>query len=685
MAHDLERLFRLEASELVAGLTQSLLALEKTPDRRDLIANCFRLAHTLKGAARTVMRTDISEMAHTMEETLAVYRENGEPIEPDCVSDLLKVLECIRLDLEKPAAHAERTGSGSQPLELATDRFATIRVELEDMDALLLALAEARAQLRGLHALHKHLARAQRAATTLLESPSLDGLARSSTDAERQRQRAALHELREGLTLAQRDAESGLGRSEQELAQAHALASALRLVPVSALAAQLELAIRDAAQLLGKQAVLELQGGEIRIEANVLSAVQDALLHMVRNAVDHGIEPPAQRRASGKDAQGRIRVTVQQRGRRVTFLCTDDGSGIDVAAVCRAAVARGVLTAKEAAALSPQEVLQLIFSAGVSTSQAITEMSGRGVGLDVVREIARRFHGETSATSAPGAGTTIGLTVPTSLASLTVLAVAVSGLTVLLPLDVVRGAVRVAHSELISLPTGDSIVYEGKTIAFVPLGPLLGRRGAAPDKWSVIILAVGGQLLALGAERIEGSMEVIVKPLPPAAGPHELIAGAALDAQGDPLLVLDPRRLLQHSGGSILSARNAAVRPPRPPILVIDDSLTTRTLEQSILEAAGYEVELAESAEEALHKARERSYGLFIVDIEMPGMNGFEFTAVTRADEKLRQVPIIVVSSLSSVEHSRRAISAGAAAYIVKSEFDQGRFIEKVAQLLHAP
>ena len=142
--------------------------------------------------------------------------------------------------------------------------------------------------------------------------------------------------------------------------------------------------------------------------------------------------------------------------------------------------------------------------------------------------------------------------------------------------------------------------------------------------------------------------------------------------------------LLEHSGSAVRSAGSTAVRPPRPPILVIDDSLTTRTLEQSILEAAGYEVELAESAEEALHKARERAYGLFIVDIEMPGMNGFEFTAVTRADEKLRQVPIIVVTSLSSIEHSRRALSAGAAAYIVKSEFDQGRFIDKVAQLLHA-
>lgn len=686
MAYDLERMFRLEASELTSGLAQSLLALEKTPDRADLIANCFRLAHTLKGAARTVRRTDISELAHTMEETLAVYRESGDPIEPDCVGDLLKVLECIRVDLEQTPA-AGSSAAGERRPDLTEERFATIRVELSDMDALLLSLSEARAQLRGLHGLQKHLGRALRAAANLLESPGPEASGPGAA-AQAQRQRAALGELREGLLLAQRDAESGLGRAEQELLQAHELASKLRLVPVSALAAPLELAIRDAAQVLGKQVALELRGGEVRIEANILSAVQDALLHMVRNAVDHGIEAPAQRLQAGKEAMGRICVTVQQRGRRVTFLCADDGCGIDVEAVRQAALSRHVLSDAEAAALSPQEALQLIFSAGVSTSREVTEVSGRGVGLDVVREIARRFHGEVSAASTIGVGASISLTVPTALALLTVMAVSLAGRTVLLPLDAVRGALRLSQSEIVSQAGRDCVLYEGKAITFVPLASLLGMVVPTLAKWSVVIIQSGGQagghLLALGTERIEGSLDVVVKPLPPAVGSHQLVAGAALDAQGDPLLVLDPRGLLQRSAGLSSVPRTAAMRLPRPPILVIDDSLTTRTLEQSILEAAGYEVELADSAEAALRKARARTYSLFIVDIEMPGMSGIEFTALTRTDEKLRQVPVIVVTSLSAAEHSRRALAAGAAAYIVKSEFDQSRFIEKVAQLVQA-
>lgn len=679
MPYDLERMFRLEANELVSGLTQSLLALEKEPDRGDLIATCFRLAHTLKGAARMVLRTDVSELAHTMEETLATYRESGDPIEPDCVSDLLKVLECIRGDLERPAAAAR--GERRSAPDLTAERFTTVRVELTAMDALLAALSEARAQLRGLHGVQNQLVRAQRAAAVLPAPSGPSDPTNPRAAAERQRQLAALDELRDSLLHAQRDTESRLGRAEQELAQAHELASTLRLVPVSAMLAHLELAARDAAQLLGKSIALELRGGEVRVEANILSAVQDALLHMVRNAVDHGVESPAERQQCGKDPVGHIRVVVQPRGRRVTFQCSDDGRGIDAAAVREAAVASHFLTQEEAAGLSAHAALQLIFGAGVSTRRAVTEMSGRGVGLDVVRELTTRLHGEVSVQSVVGSGTTLGMTVPISLSSLAVLSMSFAGMTLLLPLDAVRGARRLAHSELVAQPSGQAILYEGQSIPFVPLGALLGVAVAPRARWSVVIAQAGAHLIALGADRIDGSQDVVIKPLPAAAGSQPLFTGAALDAQGDPLLVLDPRGLLERASALLPSQSAPLVRPPRLPILVIDDSLTTRTLEQSILEAAGYEVELADSAEAALSKARQRAYSLFIVDIEMPGMSGVEFTARTRADEKLKRVPVIVVTSLASPAHQERALAAGASAYIVKSEFDQGRFIEKVALL----
>lgn len=687
MSADLERLFRLEAAELVESLEQGLLELEKAGERSDLISQCYRFAHTLKGAARTVRRTDLSELAHTVEEALAPYRDSGTPIEPDCVSDLLKLMKIIRAELLQPMPAARTETDQEQPaaMMLDADRFETVRVELSEMDQLLAALSEARLQLRGLRELQDRFGRAQRTVAELLEPLSRDkGNEKESriTAAQRQRAHAALDDLRSILLHMPRDLSARLERAEQELAQAHERVGTLRLVRVAALFASLELAARDAAQLLGKQVDLECQGGDIRIEANILSAVRDALLHMVRNAVDHGIEPEGTRLQRGKDPVGCVRVIAERRGRRVAFLCQDDGGGIDASAVRRAALARRVVTPAEAAVLSPEDTLKLIFRPGISTASAITEVSGRGVGLDIVREVAARFNGEVLVSSEPGVGSTIGILVPTAMALLTALVVSVSGSEVLIPLDAVRSTRRVASAEIIKQPEGESILFEGRAVPFVPLAPLLGCSAIARDRWSVIIAQAGSELLALGADRLEGTLDLTVKPLPPEAGAQPLCAGAALNTQGDPVLVLDLRGILASQSGTDAHLRISSAPPPRLPILVIDDSLTTRTLEQSVLEVAGYEVDLASSGEEGLSKARARRYGLFIVDVEMPGMSGFDFTALTRADPALGQIPVILVTSLSSPEHRRRGAEAGAAAYIVKSEFNQGLFLQRVMELL---
>ena len=694
MGGELDRMFHLEASELTSDLSRSLLTLTKSPERTDLLSHCFRLAHTLKGAARVVRRTDISELAHTMEETLAPYRENGEPIELDAVSDLLKVLELIRSDLQPPEL-ASRTSASPQYErgERSAERIETIRVELTALDALLAGLSEARTQLGGLRAMQALLLRAQRTTADLLQQSaqlSTDTTSELSLKATvgHQRLSEGIEELQRVLLQVNRETETRLGRGEQELTQAYELLGTLRLVPVSTVFEQLELLAHDAAQVLGKQVALELVGGDVRVEANILLAVRDALLHLLRNAIDHGIEPRTLRLQRGKSAEGRVTVTAERRGRRVIFLCTDDGGGIDVEAVRAAAVTRGVLTAEAAATLPPEAALQLIFSAGVSTSRSVTQMSGRGIGLDVVRATAARFNGEVSVTAKSGSGSTIGITVPIALTSLVTLAMAFGDLTVLIPLDSVRGALRLGRGEIIREPTRDSIVYEGQAIPFLSLAALFGLPVAAPEMWSAVIVQAGQagpHRMALGAERLAGTMEVVVKPLPLAVGAHPFVSGAALDLQGDPRFVLDPRGLLKWRLGEAPVLVERPRGPLQLPVLVVDDSLTTRMLEQSILEAAGYEVDLADSGEEGLRMAQVRSYGLFIVDIEMPGMSGFEFTALTRADPDLSEVPVVLVTSLSSPEHRRRGMEAGAAAYLVKSEFDQNLFVDMIAQLIKQP
>jgi two-component system chemotaxis sensor kinase CheA len=398
--------------------------------------------------------------------------------------------------------------------------------------------------------------------------------------------------------------------------------------------------------------------------------------------VAHGIEGEVERAAAGKPAAGRVVLSVERRGHRIAFLCRDDGRGIDVEAVRRVAAGRGLLPL--AAPAETQEVFRLLLKGGLTTASTVTEVSGRGVGLDVVRETVARLKGETSLRSEPGLGATIEICVPVSLSSLPALLVDAAGIAASLPLDAVRQTLRLASSDIARSADSDSIVYEGNVIPFVPLARALRRPSSSSSgrrHWSAIVVQSGGDLAAIGVDRLLGTANVVVRPLPSGAEVDAVVAGAALDAEGHPQLVLDPDGLV----AAARLGRGALAEPepaPRRPVLVIDDSLTTRMLEQSILESAGYQVELATSAEEALGKAKDKRYGLFVVDVEMPGMDGFEFVARTRADPVLRETPAILVTSRGSGEDRQRGRDAGARGYIVKGEFDQGHLLQTIRDLI---
>jgi two-component system chemotaxis sensor kinase CheA len=301
------------------------------------------------------------------------------------------------------------------------------------------------------------------------------------------------------------------------------------------------------------------------------------------------------------------------------------------------------------------------------------------VGLDVVRDTAARLDAQVSLRSEPGQGTTVEIAVPVSISALTALHVEVSGAVAALPLDAVRRTTFVPVEQVMRLPDGAGLEHEGEVIPFVPLAQVLARPVPATRRfWSAVVVQAGPRLVALGADRLTGTSEIVVRPLPPFVEADPTVAGAALDAEGNPLLVLDPGGLLAAAGAG---AGVDAARAVRLPILVVDDSLTTRMLEQSILESAGYEVELAVSGEEALEKVRARRFGLLIVDVEMPGMDGFELVRATRADPRL-DVPAILVTSRASPEDRQRGLDAGARAYFVKSEFDQRRLLATIEELL---
>jgi len=329
------------------------------------------------------------------------------------------------------------------------------------------------------------------------------------------------------------------------------------------------------------------------------------------------------------------------------------------------------------------EAVRLLLKGGITTTGAVTELSGRGIGLDVLRETVGRVKGELSVRSEPGRGTTVEVVVPVSLSSQAVLQVEISGSVVALPLDSVARNVLLKAADVSRSANRDTVSHEGRVIPLLSLAAVLGRGGGARSEasWPAVIVRSGGEEAALRVDRVLGATRVVVRPIPTAAQAEPVVYGASLDGEGNPQLVLDP-------GGLIAVARRGAPAPAPPalrerrPILVIDDSLTTRMLEQSILESAGYAVDLASSGEEGLVKARERRYALFICDVEMPGMNGFDFVARARADAALKDVPSILVTSLASAEDKSRGKRSGARAYIVKSEFDQGSFMQIIRSLV---
>jgi two-component system, chemotaxis family, sensor kinase CheA len=328
-------------------------------------------------------------------------------------------------------------------------------------------------------------------------------------------------------------------------------------------------------------------------------------------------------------------------------------------------------------------LLRVLLRGGITTSGAVTQLAGRGIGLDIVREAAGRFRGDVSIRTEEGLGTTLEIVVPISLAVVDALIVEAGGRVVAIPMDAVKRTLRIATGDLAQSAQGASIQYEGKVIPFAPLERTLQRGTQTRDgarSWSAVVIAGTDALAAVGVDRLYGTQNLVVRPLPDFTPSDPIVAGASLDADGHPQLVLDPEALVEHVRR--VGPVAAPTSSPAAPILVIDDSLTTRMLEQSILESAGYEVELAVSGEAALEQARKRRYALFLVDVEMPGMDGFTFIERVRADPALSEIPAILVTSRASSEDRRRGQSVGARAYIVKGEFDQSELLEKIRLLV---
>ncbi|WP_433044450.1 hybrid sensor histidine kinase/response regulator [Dactylosporangium sp. CS-033363] len=659
------RYFRIEARELVDHLGQGVLDLQGGAGTEP-VARLLRHAHTLKGAARVVRQSGLADAAHALEELLMPYRDAEPPAA--IMGDLLRITDAMAamvVQLEQPDIPEI---SEKEPERATTN----------DVDDLLEAVDEAHARFAPLRAHTEALDKARRAAETLAEQ--LRG----------ERSAPAAGALSAELTTLGRRLTETVEQVARELDDIRGRAERLRLVPAATVLSTLHRAVYDVASTEGKQVQFDSQGGDLRLDPHVLAQAGNALLHVVRNAVSHGVEPEAERVAAGKAAQGRVSVDVRRRGRFAAFRCRDDGRGFDLDAVRRQAERRGLVP--PGAEADVRELMRLLMQGGISTSERVTGVSGRGIGLDAVRDVAERLGGDVSVHTEPGRGTTVELVVPLALVSLSGLVVQAGGMLAALPLDAVHTCVLLAAVEAAAAVEAGALAHDGRVLTYLPLSRVLpagAPNGNATAGAVAVVLASGDDVFAVGADRLLGTSTLVVRPLPELAPAAPVVGGVSIDAEGNPRIVLDPAGLATAAataGGSQIFAEPEEVAASElPPILVVDDSLTTRMLERSILESAGYRVELAASAEEGLERARRRPYALFLVDIDMPGLDGFAFVEMTRADPQTARTPAILVSSRASAEDRRRGADAGAAAYMVKSAFDQEELLARIRELAGAP
>jgi two-component system chemotaxis sensor kinase CheA len=680
MSSDPYKYFRVEARDLVDHLGRGVLELEKGPAAADLVARLLRLAHTLKGAARVVKVREIADRAHAIEDVLEPFRQGGICLPRDRVDGVLKLLDEMSA---RTAALGPPQGPGAEVPRSNPQEYAptVLQADAEEMDALVEGVVEASVQLSSVRRNSGGLERARRLAEILDEQLGSTRGHRSLNGAA-SKTRSVASELRGLIEGMQRGLASGVEQMDRELRQVRAVAERIRLLPASIMFGTLERAGRDAAQRLGKRIVFVASGGNVRLDAQVLTVVQNALIQAVHNAVAHGIESEPDRVAAGKNAQGRVSLEIRRRENRVAFTCSDDGRGVDLEAVRRAAQRKGI-SAADTRRPAAQEIIDLLLKGGLTTSGTANEIAGRGVGLDVVRESASRLGGEVRVQTQSGKGMTLEIVVPVSLSSLDALVVEAAGRTAAIPLDSVRRTLRLTPTDLTQTAEGVSVRFDGTVIPFSPLSRALRvqtENEALPRPWSAVVVQGANAACALGVDRLRGMETVVVRPLPDLTPIDPVVAGAFLDAEGNPQLVLEPEALVKESLRTTPLPRGNLT--PRPSVLVIDDSLTTRMLEASILESAGYAVELATSGEEGLEKARRRRFALFLVDVEMPGMDGFEFIERARGEPTLREVPAILVTSRSSSEDRLRGERVGAVAYIVKSEFDQTELLDRIAVLV---
>jgi len=733
---ELLAVFKAEVRERVEQLSLGLC--EPAP-RWDVPALC-RLAHNIKGAARMAEAAPIIACVHELEEVLIAVREGakrtrsvaelarrgcqlldatieghtqgksvpdlsafservhawlasaraGQALEPldgpagpmvsappaapvvaptSAPPITAAVATDTKAEPEAKSGVAQGEGFATEPARQADD---TLRVAVAKLDRLMglaaelvMAVFNGRDRQQAAATLATGLVELGRSHPTLAVEPAFRRLRREAAA------------LRRGLL-------DDVGRSERLSEMMQDAIRALRMVPVGSLRSLFGRTLREACEHTGRQASLAILGEETEIDRAVLEGLIDPLVHLLRNAVAHGIEAPEERVTLGKDAAGTITLQASSVGAWVELSVSDDGGGLSLDKIRAAAMRAGIVTPSAAAKLSTRELTDLIFLAGLSTVSKADELSGRGIGLDVVKRNVTRLGGEISVSSAMRRGTSFRLRVPLTRLTTRGIVVRLGEHQLAVPVANVERTVWVNHDQIGSADGQDLVVLDGRPTPVAGLEAVLGVGADALARRPSLVVGDGKGRHAFLVDEVLGQREFIVQPLGSRLRAVPGVAGLTVLEGGKTAFVLDTLQLIAWRGAArgATGGRHAEPVERQRRVLIADDSVTSRTLLKNLLGAAGYEVVLANDGSEAWQVLMTQNFDVLVSDVEMPGIDGFELTRRVRAHATLQRLPVVLVTSLGQPEHRRLGAEAGANAHVVKGSFDQEELLTAVARLI---
>ncbi|HEV8430057.1 MAG TPA: response regulator [Pyrinomonadaceae bacterium] len=747
----LRETFKIEAGEHTESIASGLLLLEKTEsaaEKQQLIETIFRAAHSLKGAARAVNFTSVESVCQALEDVFAAWkRRKSQPVIPmlDVVHQALDAISRTINDREGKAdpalaVHvsalqnlnrttsvpntAEQVTSSNVPapemaipvLPVEAEKSAiaeTVRMAVSKLDARLLEAEEmlgaklvTQQRESELRELLMHIEEWRNAWTRT--QPALRAIRQSLQRSASSQDDTAIPELHrlvefcdwshdhmqsietKSLSLTRTAAHDSLfiGKLVDDLLED---SKRLLMLPLSTLGSFYQKLVRDLCRDQGKQAELVIRGDDVEIDKRILEAMKDPLIHVIRNCVDHGLEAPNQREQLGKASRGTITITVVAvNGDKVELVVADDGAGIDIEKLKSSAIKNGVITPAEASRMSDDDSLALVFRSDVSTSPIITELSGRGLGLAIVREQTEKLGGTASIASSHGAGTSIRITLPITLRTFRGILVRVANHLFVLPTAQVQRVIRFSREQIQTVEGRETLTVNERAVSLVNLAGVLELSAIDLNEESTttfpaIILGSADEQVAFAIDAVVDEQELLVKRFAKPLSRIRNIAGATVLGSGKLVPILNVSDLLKSAKriGETLMRFTPAEQPIdlTKSILLVEDSITSRMLLKGILESAGYEVKTAVDGMDAFTLLRTQPFDLVVSDVEMPRLNGFDLTARIRADKKLGELPVVLVTALETREDHEHGIDVGASAYLVKSSFDQSNLLEAVRRL----